>query len=171
MSVVELIPEKLTKENFAPFGDVVEVEGVAPILINEGTTERFHALATLDTADEGGAGILSIFRASARPTPIRIAMMERHPLGSQSFFPLYDKPWLVVVSSAANPAPDNLKAFSARGDQGVQYAKNTWHHPLLIIEPKQDFFIVDRDGPGGNLEEIWFGDGVFASLRRPEGNS
>ncbi len=168
MSVVELIPEDLTKENFAPFGDVLEVDGAERLLINEGTTERFHALAALDVADENGAAILSIFRASVRPAPIRIAMMERHPLGSQAFFPLSDKPWLIVVSSAEKPAPENLKAFVAHGRQGVQYAKNTWHHPLLIIEPKQDFLIADRTGPGDNLEEIWFGDGVFASLRAPE---
>lgn len=165
MSGVDLVPEKLTKEKFASFGDVLEVAGAKRILINEGTTERFHALSTLDIADEGGAGILSIFRATARPAPIRIAMMERHPLGSQAFFPLSDKPWLVVVSSAAKPAPDNLKAFLARGDQGVQYAKNTWHHPLLIIEPKQDFLIADRVGQGENLEEIWFGEGAYASLK------
>lgn len=164
MSVVELVPESLTKENFASFGDVLEIRGAERILINEGTTERFHALTTLDISDEGGAAILSIFRSSARPTPIRIAMMERHPLGSQTFFPLSDKPWLIVVSSAAKPAPDNLKAFLARGDQGVQYAKNTWHHPLLIIEPKQDFLIADRSGPGDNLEEIWFDGGAHASL-------
>lgn len=167
MSFVTLTTDVLTKESFAPFGDVLEVEGAERILINEGTTERFHALTTLDVADEGGAAILSIFRASARPTPIRIAMMERHPLGSQAFFPLSDKPWLVVVSSAEKPAPDNLKAFLARGDQGVQYAKNTWHHPLLIIESVQDFLIADRAGPGDNLEEVWFGENVFANLRTP----
>lgn len=171
MSVIDLTAETLTKENFEAFGDVLEVEGAESILINEGTTERFHALAALDVAGGGGAGILSIFRASARPKPIRIAMMERHPLGSQAFFPLNDKPWLIVVSPDAKPAPDNLKAFLARGDQGVQYAKNIWHHPLLIIEPKQDFLIADRAGPGDNLEEIWFGDGVSASLSLPEGNS
>ena len=167
MSVVDLVPEKLTKEKFAPFGNVLEVEGAKRILINEGTTERFHALSTLDVADENGAAILSIFRASARPVPIKIAMMERHPLGSQAFFPLSDRPWLIVVSSAAKPAPDNLKAFLARGDQGVQYAKNTWHHPLLIIEAKQDFLIADRAGPGDNLEEVWFGENDFASLTKP----
>lgn len=167
MSAVDLIPEKLTKENFAPFGDVLEVEGAERILINEGTTERFHALTKLDVADEDGAGILSIFRASARPMPIRVAMMERHPLGSQAFFPLNDKPWLIVVSPEAKPAHDNLKAFLARGDQGVQYAKNIWHHPLLIIEPKQDFIIADRAGPGENLEEKWFAEHDFARLKLP----
>ena len=168
MSIVDLSPIPLTKENFSEFGDVLEVVGAERILINEGTTERFHALANLDVADQQGAAILSIFRAAARPAPIKIAMVERHPLGSQAFFPLTNHRWLVVVSAGAKPSPDNLKAFWARGDQGVQYAKNIWHHPLLIIEPTQDFLIADRAGPGENLEEAWFGEGAYARLALPK---
>ena len=156
MTGVELRPVPLTRERFARFGDVIEIDGAERILINEGTTERFHALARLDVAYEGGAPILSVFRAIARPAPIKIAMMERHPLGSQAFYPLQRASWLVVVSAAEKPAPDNLKAFLARGDQGVQYARNVWHHPLLIIEPTQDFLVADRLGAGENLEEVWF---------------
>ncbi len=164
MSIVDLSPEPLTRGNFSRFGDVLEVSGAARIVINEGTTERFHALSRLDVTDQLGAGILSIFRATARPSPIKIAMMERHPLGSQAFFPLTNNRWLIVVSAAETPAPDNLIAFWARGDQGVQYSKNIWHHPLLIIEPAQDFLVADRAGPGDNLEEIWFGDDAYARL-------
>jgi len=88
MSIVDLSPEPLTRDNFSRFGDVLEVSGAERIVINEGTTERFDALAKLDVADQQGEGVLSIFRATARPAPIKIAMMERHPLGSQAFFPL-----------------------------------------------------------------------------------
>ncbi len=157
-------PEPLTKDNFSEFGDVLEINGAECIVINEGTTERFHALSQLDVTDQKGAGILSVFRATARPSPIKIAMMERHPLGSQAFFPLTNNRWLIVVSAAETPSPDNLKAFWARGDQGVQYAKNIWHHPLLIIEPSQDFLVADRVGPGDNLEEIWFKEDAYARL-------
>ncbi len=168
MSIIDLSPVPLTRDNFSGFGDVLEVNDAERILINEGTTERFHALAKLDVADRQGVGVLSIFRATARPRPIKIAMMERHPLGSQAFFPLANNRWLIVVSAAETPAPDNLKAFRARGDQGVQYAKNIWHHPLLIIEPSQDFLVVDRAGPGDNLEEIRFDDGAYARLFLPK---
>ena len=166
MTGIELKPVPLTKEGFARFGEVIEIDGAERVLINEGTTERFHALARLDVSHEGGAPILSIFRATPRPSPIRIAMMERHPLGSQAFYPLQRAKWLVVVSAAEKPAPDNLKAFIARGDQGVQYARNVWHHPLLIIEPTQDFLVADREGDGANLEEVWF-EGRAASLLLP----
>lgn len=165
---LHITPAPLTVEAFAPFGDVIEIDGAERIEINQGTTERFHALSSLDVSMQGGAGILSIFRATARPAPIKLQMMERHPLGSQAFFPLSPYPWLVVVCADETPTPGALRAFWARGDQGVQYAKNIWHHPLLIIEAKQDFLVADRDGPGDNLQEIWFEDGAFALLETPD---
>ncbi|MEM7567607.1 MAG: ureidoglycolate lyase, partial [Pseudomonadota bacterium] len=42
--------------------------------------------------------------------------------------------------------------FEVPGDQGVCYAPNVWHHPLLVFEPA-DFLVVDRDRPEDNLEE------------------
>ena len=79
--------------------------------------------------------------------------MERHPLGSQLFYPLQDKPWLVVVCSDPQD-PQSYRAFEAHGQQGVNYARNVWHHPLLVLEVESRFLIVDRVGPGNNLEEI-----------------
>ena len=163
----ELPVEPLTKEAFAPFGTVIEKDGAEIIPINQGTTDRFHALAELDVADGEGVPILSIFRASARPAPIKISMMERHPLGSQAFVPLSSEPWLVVVCGETPPRPGVLRAFLARGDQGVQYHKNVWHHPLLVLKSGQEFLVADRGGDGENLEECWFADDDFALLTPP----
>ncbi len=151
-----LVPDPLTAEAFAPFGRVIEADQAASYPINDGTTRRFHKLAT---ADEGanGEAILSIFRAAPRPRPIAIRMLECHPLGAQAFVPMERHPWLVVV--AERPAPDACRVFLARGDQGVQYAAGTWHHPLLALQPTQDFLVVDREGPGDNCEERWFPEG------------
>lgn len=147
---MKLTPEPLTREAFAPFGKVLQVEGAAHFPINGGMTDRVHALAEAETDPEGKA-ILSIFRSRRWPDPIRIEMLERHPLGSQAFMPLSAHDWLVVV--AEQPEAEALRCYRARGDQGVQYATGVWHHPLLVLEPQQDFLIVDRDGPGDNLEE------------------
>ena len=163
--------EPLTADEFAPFGTVIGTEGATRMTINEGTTERFHALAAADVAAGGGMAILSIFRGTRRPDPIAIRMMERHPLGSQAFMPLAVHDWLVVVAptDAGDRAPDfgRLRCFLARGDQGVSYARNVWHHPLLILQPRQDFLIVDRAGPDGeaadaNLQEHWEDTAVAA---------
>jgi ureidoglycolate lyase len=88
--------------------------------------------------------------------------MERHPLGSQMFYPLQDRPWLVLVAEDVQDMA-SYRAFTASGRQGVNYARNVWHHPLLALDPESRFLILDRKGPGNNLEEVWFAtDFVFA---------
>ncbi len=147
--------EPLTKAAFAPWGEVIERDGAAIRIINDGTTDRLHALAGVDVAGGGGRPIISIFAGRRRPFPLAVAMLERHPLGSQSFFPLQAADWLVVVGHVEAGSP-MLRCFRARGDQGVNYAVGAWHHPLLILVPQQDFLVVDRDGPGDNCEEVAF---------------
>ena len=53
-------------------------------------------------------------------------------------------------------SPGALRVFRATGRQGVNYARNVWHHPLLVLEADSDFLVVDRGGPGEDLEEFWF---------------
>ena len=142
--------ETLTAEAFAPFGTVIETRGAHHFPINQGTTTRFHALAGADPGPDGRS-IISIFRGTRRPDPIRLTMLERHPLASQAFFPLSQHDWLVVVAEI--PHADALRCFRASGEQGVNYARGVWHHPLLVLAAVQDFLVVDRDGEGENLEE------------------
>jgi ureidoglycolate lyase len=146
--------EPLTKAAFKPFGDVVEVLDAQPIGINQGFAERVNGLASVDVGEGGGFVNISLFVAKARPLPIDLKLMERHPLGSQLFYPLQDAPWLVVV--CADPADTkSYRAFRASGRQGVNYARNVWHHPLLVTQDDDRFIVVDRAGPGDNLEERW----------------
>jgi ureidoglycolate lyase len=143
----------LTKAAFAPFGQVIETRDAKAKLINDGFAQRFDGLAQIDVAAEGGAVNIALFDGSLRPRPILIKLMERHPLGSQLFMPLNEKPWLVLV--CANPrVPASYCAFSATGQQGVNYARNIWHHPLLVLTDASPFLVVDRGGPGDNLEEV-----------------
>ncbi|MFX8813062.1 ureidoglycolate lyase, partial [Acinetobacter baumannii] len=86
--------------------------------------------------------------------PIRLRVMERHPLGSQAFVPMCGDPFLVVVAPPGPaPAPADLRAFVTNGRQGVNYARGTWHHPLLALDRISDFLVVDRGGDGRNLDE------------------
>ena len=154
--IVGLAIEPLTKAAFAPWGEVIEREGAELRLINEGTTDRLHGLASVDVATGGGRPIVSIFAGRRRPFPLSISMLERHPLGSQCFFPLQAFDWLVVVGDVSAQGAPDLRCFRASGDQGVSYAAGTWHHPLLILRERQDFLVVDREGPGANCDEIAF---------------
>ena len=142
-------PQPLTREAFAPFGDVIQIEGSNQFEINSGYTTRVHDLIDIRLGGESARAQFSFFLG--RPRPLEIKMLEKHPLGSQAFYPIEDKRWLVVVASA--PEPESVCAFWASGRQGVNYHQNVWHHPLLVIEPQQ-FVIIDRGGDGHNCDEV-----------------
>jgi len=149
-----LAVQALSAPAFAPFGDVLACDGSRHYPINEGTTQRYDDLARIDAGPHGRV-IVSIFRGQPRAFPLRIAMMERHPLGSQTFMPLQGTPYLVVVAEPGSPAtlPGRLHAFLARGDQGVNYARGVWHHPLIAIGQVSDFLVIDSRGGGPNCDE------------------
>ncbi|WP_250454250.1 ureidoglycolate lyase [Caballeronia sp. ATUFL_M2_KS44] len=147
--------EPLTREAFAPFGDVIALEGARHFPINAGTTERFHDLANVDIGFEsGGRPLINVFRGQPRAQPVVITMMERHPLGSQAFVPLGDVRYLVVVAPAGEFDAANMRAFYVRGWQGVNYARGVWHHPLIVLDTPGDFIVVDRGGEQPNCDEI-----------------
>ncbi|WP_323018808.1 ureidoglycolate lyase [Castellaniella sp.] len=147
--------EPLTRQAFAPFGDVIQADDtVKHFTINEGNTERYHDLAHIEPGADGRA-IVSIFRGQPRPLPFTITMMERHPKASQAFIPLSERPYLVVVAKAeSTPTVDDLRVFLCTGKQGVNYARGVWHHPLLGLEAVSDFLIIDRAGPGDNCDIV-----------------
>lgn len=149
----DLTPEPLTADAFAPFGDVIEMSDRADrIAINYGWTDRYDRLALLDVADQGGVGAISIFHARPLDPPI-LRVFERHPLGSQSFMPLSGRPYLVAVAPDGPFDASRVRLFRAEAHQGVHYAKNTWHHFVLALDAEGTFLVVDRAGPGDNLEE------------------
>jgi ureidoglycolate lyase len=161
---VKLVPEPLTRETFQPYGEVIEAGGGERRVINAGYAVRWHDLARLDLAAEGGAAVASVFEAIPRPAPVTIAMMERHPLGTQAFVPMEDRDWFVVVAAPDAPLTSpTLRAFRASGRQGVNYRRNVWHHPLLVAAP-QRFLVIDRDGPGDNLVEAALPPGIVLEL-------
>lgn len=152
---MKLRPEPLTAEAFSPFGTVIACGEGEVLSINGGTCERHHALATIEHAP-GRRPVLSIFRATPRALPMPVAMMERHPLGTQAFVPMPcegDGAWLVVVAPDEGGRPGPPRAFRARGDQGVSYAANAWHHPLIALGGTRLFAVADAVGDAPNLEE------------------
>lgn len=141
----------LNKRDFLPFGEVIETDGAQMFAINQGYATRYNNLAAVDVTQSAGSTNVSIVSARARRPELTV--MERHPLGSQLFFPLQDRHWLIAV--CADPAAiESYRVFSASGQQGINYFRNTWHHPLLVTEGEGRFFVVDRKGEGNNLEEM-----------------
>lgn len=166
MSIRVVQPAALTAEAFAPFGDVLQVDGAHAFEINHGYTTRVHNLCDIQTLGNGAKAIVSFFLGRLRPLTIR--MVECHPYGSQAFMPLDPYPWLVVVAST--PSSDDVRAFWARGDQGVNYHAGVWHHPLLVTQP-QRFLVIDRHGQEANCDEVFFDSGSGVDLQWPFNSS
>ena len=141
--------EPLTAAAFAEFGDVIDAGSAGHgHAINSGSAERLHDLMAIQVQD--GRPIVSVVRAAARPLPFIVAMLERHPLGSQAWIPLDPRlRFLVVVASDPEATP---RAFLAHGGQGINYRPGTWHHPLIALDPGS-WLVIDREGPGSNCDE------------------
>ncbi|MDK3017809.1 ureidoglycolate lyase [Pseudodonghicola flavimaris] len=147
--------EPLTATAFAPFGDVIALKNTPDRIINQGLCGRHHDLARVETDAEGRTGI-SLFDAEPRALPYRLEMMERHPLGSQAFLPLSPTSFLVIVAADAGGRPATPRAFLTAPGQGINLLRNVWHGVLTPLSRPGLFAVIDRIGPGDNLEEYWF---------------
>jgi ureidoglycolate lyase len=159
----EVVAQPLTREAFAPFGEVIETEGASSFAINQGRTERFHALASVQAEGEGATGIVSIFRGQPL-VPLEITLMERHPLGSQAFVPINSQPFLAVVAPPGEFDESAVRVFLASGQQGLNYRAGTWHAPLLPLTQDADYLVVDRQGPGNNCDEVMLAQPILPIL-------
>ena len=146
-----IIPNKITKDNFSSFGDIISTKDVKPIDINEGYAKRFDNLADIDISNDEGKAIVSIFSALKRNFPMKIDMMEKHPLGSQAFIPMKETTFLVLVAPQGDkPDINKIESFIIPPGIGINYKPGIWHFPL-ISTVDMNFLVVDRKGPGNNL--------------------
>ena len=145
-------PKPITKENFSKYGDMITTKDIKPIEINDGYAKRFDGIAKLDTLKDGGETTICIFSALKRSFPMKIDMMEKHPLGSQAFIPMKQTTFLVLVApEGSKPDLNKIEAFIIPTDIGVNYKPGTWHFPLIATED-MNFLVVDRKGSGDNLK-------------------
>ena len=144
-------PIKINRSNFNTYGDLISTNDVNPIDINAGYAKRFDNLANLNTSKDGGETIVSIFSSLKRNFPMKIDMMEKHPLGSQAFIPMKETTFIVLVAPQGDkPDLNKIESFIIPRGLGVNYNPGTWHFPLISTED-MNFLVVDRKGPGNNL--------------------
>ena len=133
---MELIPQPLTRQAFAPFGDVIDVPQEA------GRTYYEDALGNL--RPQARPSLSMSFRAPTPDRPLKSELMERHEFSSQTFVPVDVARWLIgVAPHAAKGGPDmaGARAFVANGQQGVTYKPNTWHHGLTTLDQPGRFAV------------------------------
>lgn len=142
----------LTREAFAPFGDVVSTDrpDLAARMVNFGTAERKDEAGELATSRPDARPNLATFRCHPWTRfPVRIEALEKHPCSSQLFVPMKVERFLVIVAPGGD-APDlaNVVAFSGGPGQAIVYRPGTWHMPLITLgdEPADFVMLVWEDG-------------------------
>ena len=144
-------PIKISRSNFAAFGDVISTNDINPMDINAGYAKRFDNLADLNTSKDDGKTIVSIFSALKRTFPMKIDMMEKHPLGSQTFVPMKETVFLSFVAPPGDvPEINKIQSFIIPPKMGINYKPGIWHFPLISTEDT-NFLVIDRKGNGNNL--------------------
>jgi len=144
-------PIKISRSNFNMYGDLISTKDIDPIDINAGYAKRFDNLAILNTSKDEGKAIVSIFSALKRNFPMKINMMEKHPLGSQAFIPMKETTFLCFVAPPGeSPQIDKIQSFIVPPKTGINYKPGIWHFPLISTEDT-NFIVIDRKGEGENL--------------------
>lgn len=143
-------PLQLTKEAFAPFGDVIALPTEA------GRKYYEDALGNLRPNAHPSLSVSQ--REPSAERPFKAELLERHEFSSQTFMPLDVARWLIVVAPhAKSGGPDvaQVRAFIATGKQGVTYKPNTWHHGLTTLDRPGRFAVfMFRDGGKGDEEFV-----------------
>ena len=144
-------PIEITRKNFAAYGDLISSDNIKPININAGYAKRFDNLANINTSRDEGKTIVSIFSAIKRTFPMKIDMMEKHPLGSQTFIPMKETIFITFVAPGEEkPEINKIESFIIPKGSGINYKPGIWHFPLISTE-NMNFLVVDRKGNGENL--------------------
>jgi ureidoglycolate lyase len=148
-----IVIEPLGRDAYAAFGQVIAADGAAHYPINGGMTDRYNDLAPIELGGPGARPMISIARGRPYALPLTLTMLERHPLGSQAFVSLGGHPFVSIVAPDQDGTPGVPRAFLVPPGQGINMKMNIWHAVLTPLEAEQDFLLVDRGGPGNNLEE------------------
>ena len=142
--------KKLNQKSFQEYGDIIDTNQQVPFEINDGKCLRYNDLANLSFKNDQ-AGI-SLFESKRVALPYKFNFMEKHPLGSQAFIPVFGSTFIVIVAPDNYGKPGKPEVFIARSGQGINYYRNVWHGILTPLEERGLFVVVDWIGSEENLD-------------------
>jgi len=147
---MQITPQPLTREAFAPYGDVIDV------FEQPGRTYYEDALGNLRPTARPSLSVS--VKTETHDRPLRIDLLERHEFSSQTFMPLDVGRWLIVVAphgADGGPNVDQTQAFIATAQQGITYKPNIWHYGNTVLDRPGRFAIfMWRDGTAGDEEFV-----------------
>jgi ureidoglycolate lyase len=129
--MTQLTIEPLTASAFAGYGDV----------ITQAQTGAIGRFAFVNTRPDARVDLIAA-RPEALSLPLVLTRIERHPYSSQTFLPLGEFAYLVIVSQDdGHGQPDlaTLRAFRAENAQGVSFAPTTWHRSVAALDRTGSF--------------------------------
>jgi ureidoglycolate lyase len=148
--VIEKTAQALTKETFAPFGQLVTVP--KNITVEPGAVHGWARVATAKFSGEVEVGWLKLLRR-----PIEITQMEHH-LGTPEMLIPLDVPLLVPVAPAdasadSVPNPEQIEGFVVKPGQALVMDRSGWHWLPFPTEGESGscLIIFARDTPRHDL--------------------
>jgi ureidoglycolate lyase len=154
----QVVAQPLTVQGFSPYGQVVSAGLGAGTAANQGTAVRFDRAAHLHSTRPAAHANLAVFRSVAKTLPFEVRLLERHPCSTQAFLPMTCERFLVCVApTLADGSPDiaNLQAFLCGPGQGINYAADVWHHPIIAIDGPAEFAMLAwEDGSALDCVEL-----------------
>ena len=132
---ISLTIQPMTREGFAPYGEIVAERGEIAI----------------DT--DGGAANLAAQTVEARP--MRFDFLGRHLRSEQFFAPLGGAKAVIAVAppseeGAALPDINRMAAFLVDGSGAFKLHRGTWHASAFPVSEQATFLVLDREN---TLEE------------------
>ena len=150
--------KKITKDNFSLYGDLITIKDKNSEGINNNTTHSYFDLANIQISGEDKNVRLNIFDAKKRIFPLKIDMLEMHPLSSQVFLPMSNNDFIVLVAPIA-PKPDlkKIEIFKVSNGDGINFKTCVWHFPLISIDDAK-FITVDKKDEKKNIDIYKFSE-------------
>ncbi|WP_186091881.1 ureidoglycolate lyase [Burkholderia gladioli] len=157
-----LTAHALTPDEFAPFGEVVSTDAAA---------RRSHFRYAFEASERAVQPAMWVsYPSTVSSDEVEITKLERHPHAAQTFIPIREGRYLVVVcQSAPDGSPDvsTLRALIADEGQAVTYRRDVWHHGLTVLDTRSRFAVVTTL-TGEADDDTFFELGEPVRVRIPE---
>ncbi len=156
--------KKLTREAFAPYGEIIEIPNENPKM----PTEEFNywpKLGTMQVNGELQVGVSTFFKR-----PLRFSKMERHMDTQEIMIPLNGTiviPFRVCndFNPQSTPSTDKIDVFAVDTLHGVILKRGIWHWTPMPLEDKTSIVVIFNTGTERNdlyIHEFPSGDIVEA---------
>lgn len=132
---------KISQTNFSKYGDVIELPQKPD---DPKKVQRQANVSVLDFED--GKPVIDVLYSPKRP--LQVTMLEMHNNSTQTFIPLGEGKFLVVVGKDVVDGEQvnskSLKAFITNGFQGITLKTGVWHCSPLPLKENISFTLLHR---------------------------